>query len=63
MVCQRSDPGPDRPEMDWSMLKDVPFLLMTAGKYNPSVRNGEYSHHGSTTATISYTKFTASNAR
>lgn len=30
MVCQRSDPGPDRPEMDWGMLKDVPFLLMTA---------------------------------
>ena len=35
MVCQRSDPGPEKPEMDWGMLKDVPFLLMTASKYNP----------------------------
>ena len=61
MVCQRSNPGPDRPEMDWSMLKDVPFLMMTASKYNPPVRTGEYSRlHGSTIATISYTKFTAS---
>ena len=38
LVCQRSDPGPDRPEMDWSMLKDVPFLMMTASKYIQTVR-------------------------
>ena len=37
MVCQRSDPGPDQPEMDWGMLKDVPFLMMTASKYIPPV--------------------------
>ena len=41
IVCQRSDPGSDRPEMDWGMLKDVPFLLMTASKYIPPARTGE----------------------
>ena len=61
IVCQRSDPGPDRPEMDWGMLKDVPFLLMTASKYNPTVRIGRKStslwKHNSDDF------FTASNAR
>ena len=60
IVCQRSDPGPDRPEMDWGMLKDVPFLLMTASKYKPPARVGEYSRLSGNT---SDDFFTASNAR